>query len=153
MSGQSNAPSINNNNSSSNNTKTRKTQSQRVSSVFDLFASHVTKWTGSPGAFSLAFAVVLIWAVLGPLFQYSETWQLVINTGTTIITFLMVFLIQRSQNKDSQAVHSKLDGLLLPTKEARNEMIDVEDLSAEDLERLGQQFKTHQVQTQVHPTP
>ncbi|WP_412034085.1 low affinity iron permease family protein [Pollutimonas sp. M17] len=92
-------------------------------------------------AFSLAFLVVLAWAVSGPIFQYSETWQLVINTGTTIITFLMVFLIQQSQNKDSQAMHLKLDELLQSIKEARDEMIDIEDLSEEELQKLAEQFK------------
>ncbi|HWK71646.1 MAG TPA: low affinity iron permease family protein [Burkholderiaceae bacterium] len=109
--------------------------------VFDQCASHVTKWAGSPLAFSLAFLVVLAWAVSGPIFQYSETWQLVINTGTTIITFLMVFLIQQSQNKDSQAMHLKLDELLQSIKEARDEMIDIEDLSEEELQKLAEQFK------------
>lgn len=116
-------------------------QHRTVLHVFDQCASHVTKWAGSPLAFSLAFLVVLAWAVSGPIFQYSETWQLVINTGTTIITFLMVFLIQQSQNKDSQAMHLKLDELLQSIKEARDEMIDIEDLSEEELRKLAEQFK------------
>lgn len=122
------------------------TLSQRVLGGFDQFATHVTKWAGSPAAFSLAFALVLVWALSGHLFHYSETWQLVINTGTTIVTFLMVFLIQRSQNKDCQAVHVKLDELLRSIKDARNEMIDAEDLSAKDLEHLGQQFRNHKTE-------
>ncbi|MFW7340914.1 low affinity iron permease family protein [Pollutimonas sp. H1-120] len=113
----------------------------KILHVFDQCASHVTKWAGSPMAFSLAFLVVLGWAISGPLFDYSETWQLVINTGTTIVTFLMVFLIQQSQNKDSQAVHLKLDELLQSIKEARDEMIDIEDLSEEELQKLAEQFK------------
>lgn len=121
--------------------------SQRILGGFDRFATRVTKWAGSPMAFSLAFALVLVWALSGPLFHYSETWQLVINTGTTIVTFLMVFLIQRSQNKDCQAVHVKLDELLRSIKDARNEMIDAEDLSTEDLEHLGQQFRNHKAET------
>lgn len=113
----------------------------KILHVFDQFASHVTKWAGSPIAFSLAFLIVLGWALSGPLFDYSETWQLIINTGTTIVTFLMVFLIQQSQNKDSQAMHLKLDELLQSIKEARDEMIDIEDLSEEELEQLAEQFK------------
>lgn len=113
----------------------------KILHVFDQFASHVTKWAGSPIAFSMAFLVVLGWALSGPLFSYSETWQLIINTGTTIVTFLMVFLIQQSQNKDSQAMHLKLDELLQSIKEARDEMIDIEDLSEEELEQLAEQFK------------
>jgi|SRR5690606_2086352 low affinity Fe/Cu permease len=109
--------------------------------AFDRFASHVTRWAGSPLAFTLAFIVVLAWAISGPVFHYSETWQLVINTGTTIITFLMVFLIQQSQNKDSQAMHLKLDELLEAVKDAREEMIDIEDLSEEELQKLAEQFK------------
>lgn len=153
MISQPDGPPVNKSDIAPDSESTRKTLSQRIFAAFDRFASHVTKWAGSPVAFSLASAVVIIWAFSGPLFHYSETWQLVINTGTTIVTFLMVFLIQRSQNKDSQAVHLKLDELLHSIKEARDEMIDSEDLSAEDLERLGQQFKTHQGQTQEHPTP
>lgn len=121
--------------------------SRRILDAFDRFATRVTKWAGSAVAFSLAFGVVLAWAVSGPIFHYSETWQLVINTGTTIVTFLMVFLIQRSQNKDCQAVHLKLDELLRSMKEARNEMIDAEDLSAEELERLAKQFRVHEAET------
>jgi len=109
--------------------------------LFDEFASRVTKWAGSPVAFTLAFALVLVWAITGPIFHFSETWQLVINTGTTIVTFMMVFLIQQSQNKDCQAVHLKLDELLHAMKGARDDMIDIESLTPEDLERLGEQFK------------
>jgi low affinity Fe/Cu permease len=108
---------------------------------FDAFASAVTKWTGSPLVFALAVASVLIWAITGPVFHYSETWQLVINTGTTIITFLMVFLIQQSQNKDSQAIHLKLDELLHAMENARNEMIDIENLTEGELKKLAEQFK------------
>jgi low affinity Fe/Cu permease len=122
--------------------RNRRGESQhKLLRAFDRFATHVTKWAGSPLAFTLAFIVVLAWAVSGPVFHYSETWQLVINTGTTIITFLMVFLIQQSQNKDSQAMHLKLDELLEAVKDAREEMIDIEDLSEEELQKLAEQFK------------
>jgi low affinity Fe/Cu permease len=113
----------------------------RVMAAFDRFASVVTKKAGSPIAFALAVCMVVVWAVTGPLFDYSETWQLVINTGTTIVTFLMVFVIQQSQNKDCQAVHLKLDELLKAEKNARNEMIDIEYLSEEQLQQLEAQFK------------
>nr|WP_179594061.1 low affinity iron permease family protein [Cupriavidus plantarum] len=104
--------------------------------LFDRFAGAATRQAGSPAAFALAVAVVLIWAISGPLFGFSETWQLVINTGTTIITFLMVFLIQQSQNKDSTAVHLKLNELLASHKEASNHLISIEDLDEEELRQL-----------------
>ena len=100
---------------------------------FDRFASSVTRLVGSPFAFCVAFLTVLVWAVSGPLFQFSENWQLVINTGTTIVTFLMVFLIQQSQNKDSVAIHLKLNELLAANREASNRMIGIEDLDEQDL--------------------
>jgi low affinity Fe/Cu permease len=130
---------------SQNHTRTgdspSKTFRHRMLRAFDRFASHVTRWVGSPLAFALAFLAVLAWAISGPIFAYSETWQLVINTATTIITFLIVFLIQQSQNKDSQAVHLKLDELLSSLKDAREDMIDIEDLSEEELKRLAKRFK------------
>jgi len=127
--------------------QSRKTASQWIMGIFDRFASHITKWAGSPAAFSLAFALICVWGVSGPFFHYSETWQLVVNTGTTIVTFLMVFLIQRSQNKDCQAVHVKLDELIRSMKGARNEIIDAENLPDEDLQHLGRQFQTHRTDT------
>ncbi|RZJ65603.1 MAG: low affinity iron permease family protein [Flavobacterium sp.] len=105
-------------------------------SVFEIFASKVTKATGSTGAFLVAFAVVIVWAVTGPVFNYSETWQLVINTGTTIVTFLMVFLIQKSQNKDSMAIQIKLNELVASHEFASNRLIDVEDLSERELQTI-----------------
>ncbi len=117
------------------------TLSHKLLNAFDAFATHVTKWAGSPVAFTLALAAVLIWALAGPMFGYSETWQLVINTGTTIVTFLMVFLIQQSQNKDCRAVHLKLDELLHAIKNAREDMIDIENFSEEELDRLAEEFK------------
>jgi low affinity Fe/Cu permease len=101
--------------------------------VFDSFASKVTKITGSPYAFIGAFLVIIIWVITGPIFNFSDTWQLVINTGTTIITFLMVFVIQQSQNKDTLAIHLKLNELIACTKAASNRLIDVEDLTEDEL--------------------
>jgi low affinity Fe/Cu permease len=105
-------------------------------SVFEKFSTKITKATGSPYAFITAFLIVIIWGVTGPLFDYSDTWQLVINTGTTIITFLMVFIIQQSQNKDTMAIQLKLNELIAATKGASNRLIDVEDLSEKELETL-----------------
>ncbi|MEO8542001.1 MAG: low affinity iron permease family protein [Betaproteobacteria bacterium] len=104
-----------------------------VLTAFDHFASRVTRSAGSPLAFCAALLLVLVWAALGPLFSYSENWQLVINTGTTIITFLMVFLIQQSQNKDSVALHLKLNELLAANRKASNRMIGIEGLDEQDL--------------------
>jgi len=96
----------------------------------------VTAWTGSSWAFAVAAAVILIWLITGPLFHFSDTWQLVINTGTTIVTFLMVFLIQRTQNKDSLAIQLKLNEIVAAIPGASNRLIDIEDLSEADLVRL-----------------
>lgn len=101
--------------------------------IFEKFSARVTALAGSSGAFLLAFAIVLIWALTGPLFGFSETWQLVINTGTTIVTFLMVFLIQKSQNKDSLAIQLKLNELVASNKYASNRLVSVEDLTEEEL--------------------
>lgn len=100
---------------------------------FDAFATKVAKATGTTWAFVGAFSIVLLWAVTGPMFQYSDNWQLVINTGTTIITFLMVFLIQKAQNKDSLAIQLKLNELVASHKQASNRLIDVEDLTEEEM--------------------
>lgn len=103
------------------------------------------KWTahaaGQPKTFLLAATVVLIWAVTGPLFAFSSTWQLVINTGTTIVTFLMVFLIQSTQNRDSVAVQIKLDELILVTRNAHNVLLDLEELTEDDLDRIRGQYE------------
>ncbi|CAB3628031.1 low affinity iron permease family protein [Achromobacter pestifer] len=104
---------------------------------FDHFAAHVTKWAGSPIAFGLALIAVVVWGVSGPAFGYSENWQLVINTGTTIVTFLMVFLIQQTQNKDSEALHLKLDELLIALKGADEGLVDVERLDEDRLLALA----------------
>ncbi|HVW00192.1 MAG TPA: low affinity iron permease family protein [Planctomycetaceae bacterium] len=107
---------------------------------FRQFARVAAMAAGSAWAFWIAVAIVLIWGVTGPIFRYSDTWQLVINTGTTIITFLMVFLIQNAQNRDGKAVQLKLDEIIRALKNARNELIDLEELSDEQLTRLQQEF-------------
>lgn len=107
---------------------------------FRALAVKTAYYTGRPIAFSAAVAIVLLWAVTGPLFHYSDTWQLVINTGTTIITFLMVFLIQATQNRDTTAIQLKLDELILASK-ARNALIAVEELTDEELDQLKQKIK------------
>jgi len=104
--------------------------------IFEKFSNWATRFTGSSTAFIAATTIVVIWAVTGPLFNYSETWQLVINTGTTIITFLMVFLIQKSQNKDSKAIQIKLNELIAANEKASNRIVDIEDLTEKELDQL-----------------
>lgn len=111
-----------------------------MNDLFRKFASGTSKAAGSSWAFLLAVLLVVVWAATGPVFKYSQTWQLVINTGTTIITFLMVFLIQNTQNRDSAAIHLKLDELLRSTENATNSLIDSEHLSDQDLENLRAVF-------------
>src|SRR5260370_27159416 len=106
------------------------------------FATTVTHWAGSTAGFIGAVVVILIWAATGPIFHWSDTWQLVINTGTTIITFLMVFLIQRSQNKDSLAIQLKLNELVAAIQGASNLLIDIEDLTEEELRILHGHYRT-----------
>lgn len=108
--------------------------------LFERFANAATAFTGSSSAFIIAVLVVIIWAVTGPVFNYSETWQLVINTGTTIITFLMVFLIQKAQNKDGKAIQLKLNELIAASKQASNRMVDIEDLTEKELDQLHDYF-------------
>ena len=105
-------------------------------SFFGRLAESITKYSGSTAAFLTAVSIVLIWACTGPLFHFSETWQLVINTGTTIVTFLMVFLIQRAQNKDSLVLHLKLNELLAATQGASNRLINAQDFSEEEIRTL-----------------
>jgi low affinity Fe/Cu permease len=103
---------------------------------FRHFATRISAIVGSPWAFILAVTVILAWALSGPLFDFSDTWQLVINTSTTVVTFLIVFLIQNTQNRDARAIHLKLDELIRSVKDARNTLIDLENLSDEEIERL-----------------
>jgi low affinity Fe/Cu permease len=111
------------------------------SNVFRRFAQAVSTAAGRPWTFVAAVALILAWGVSGPLFHFSDTWQLVINTSTTIVTFLMVFLIQNTQNRDTEALRLKLDELILATQAARNEFVRVEDMNDEDLQRLEDDLK------------
>jgi low affinity Fe/Cu permease len=108
--------------------------------ALERFSSLVAHWTGSSAAFAIACGVIVVWAATGPLFAFSDTWQLVINTGTTIVTFLMVFLIQRAQNKDARAIQMKLNELVAAMEGASNRLIDVEDLSEEELDTLHRYY-------------
>jgi low affinity Fe/Cu permease len=110
--------------------------------LFERFANTATKFTGSSPAFIGAAAIVFLWAVTGPVFKYSETWQLFINTGTTIITFLMVFLIQKAQNKDGKAIQLKLNELIAAHDHASNRMVDIEDLTEDELDQLHKFYVT-----------
>jgi low affinity Fe/Cu permease len=117
---------------------------------FSRFAHSVSLWTGHPAAFLLALAVVIVWIVTGPMFNYSDTWQLVINTGTTIVTFLMVFLIQNTQNRDTLAIQLKLSELVLAMKGAENKFAAIEDLSDEELEQLRNDCRARAETTRQH---
>ncbi|MGF6174738.1 low affinity iron permease family protein [Ensifer sp. 4252] len=110
--------------------------------AFSRFSNAVSRRSGKPSTFALAVGAVLLWAATGPIFNFSETWQLVVNTGTTIITFLMVFVLQNSQNRDSAALQAKLDELIL-TSSAENEYIGIEKLEEHELERLTELLKEH----------
>ena len=110
-------------------------------SRFAQFANSAARTAGHPRAFMIAVAIILAWAASGPLFRYSDTWQLVINTGTTIVTFLMVFLIQNTQNRDAHAIHLKLDELIRANKNARNKLLALEDMSDEELRSLQREFE------------
>lgn len=137
----------------------QKRKVSKLKLLFDRFSTATTRITGRPVTFILALLVVLVWAATGPMFNYSETWQLIINTGTTIITFLMVFIIQQSQNKDTVALHLKLNELIAANKAASNRLIDVEDLTEDELialkqfyielselaEKEGELFSTHSI--------
>jgi len=112
----------------------------RLNVALEKFSHHATAWTGSTWAFSVALAIIIIWAVTGPLFGFSDTWQLVINTGTTIVTFLMVFLIQRTQNKDSLAIQVKLDELLASQPGASNTLINLEDWDEDEIVAIHKRF-------------
>ena len=107
-----------------------------IRAIFDQVSNKVTKATGTPAAFLVAAGIVIVWGMSGPLFGFSDTWQLVINTGTTIITFLMVFIIQQSQNKDTMAIQLKLNELIASNEKASNRLIDIEDLTDEELQTL-----------------
>jgi low affinity Fe/Cu permease len=117
-----------------------RTKVNPISRRLESFSRAVTAWTGGTAAFGIACGVILVWIVTGPLFGFSDTWQLVINTGTTIVTFLMVFLIQRAQNKDSLAIQLKLNELVAAMVGASNRLIDVEDLTEQELRTLHDHY-------------
>jgi low affinity Fe/Cu permease len=113
----------------------------RPASLFGAFASKTSQLTGKPITFLLATAIVIVWAATGPIFHYSDTWQLVINTGTTIVTFLMVFLIQNTQNRDTVALQLKLDELIIATSKAHNNIVGIEDATEEEIEQEKKQLQ------------
>lgn len=113
----------------------------RLGQLLERFSRKATEATGTSSAFILALLVIVVWIITGPLFHFSDTWQLVINTGTTIVTFLMVFLIQRSQNKDALAIHLKLNEIVAAVEGASNRLIDVEDLSEEEIKILHMYYQ------------
>jgi low affinity Fe/Cu permease len=112
----------------------------RTRDAFHIFARQSSSVLGSAWAFIIAIAIIVVWAITGPTFHFSDTWQLIINTGTTIVTFLMVFLIQNTQNRDAKAAHLKLDELIRALKGARNHLVDLEKLPDEELKKLEEQF-------------
>ena len=121
-----------------------------VSDAFRVFARRSSNVLGSPWAFVMAILVIVVWAATGPTFHFSDTWQLIINTGTTIVTFLMVFIIQNTQNRDAKAVHLKLDEIIRAIKGARNELVDLEELSDQDLKKLEEQFRRLREKAENH---
>jgi len=108
---------------------------------FHVFATHAANWVGTKWAFMVALLTIVVWLISGPYFHYSDTWQLIINTGTTVITFLVVFLIQNTQNRDARAIHLKLDEIIQSIDKAHNEMIDIEHLSDAELQRLAEKYQ------------
>ena len=125
----------------SDQTKPDAGERTRIADLFHKFAHRTSVAVGSPWAAVLAMTSIVVWAASGPLFGFSDTWQLVINTSTTIITFLMVFLIQNTQNRDAQVMQLKLDELIRALKEARNDLIDLEEMSEDELSKLEEEFR------------
>jgi low affinity Fe/Cu permease len=121
-----------------------------VRDAFRVFARRISATLGSAWAFVGALFIIVVWAITGPTFHFSDTWQLIINTGTTIVTFLMVFLIQNTQNRDAKAMHLKLDEVIRALKRARNEMVDLEELSDEELNKLEDQFRRVRTKAENH---
>ena len=115
-------------------------QTKPLSQTFERFSEQVTHWAGSTAGFMAGLGIVVVWALLGPIFHFSDTWQLVINTGTTIVTFLMVFVIQNTQSRDTQAMQLKLDELIRVNEMARNSLINLEEMSEDDVERMKAAF-------------
>src|SRR6201989_535197 len=128
-------------NNDSTHAKRSRQKSRKQKGGFRFFARAAARWTRRPTTFAIAALVVIVWAATGPLFHFSDTWQLVINTGTTIVTFLMVFLIQNTQNRDATAMHLKIDELITAVKTAHNEMIDIEELDEKELDALREDYE------------
>jgi low affinity Fe/Cu permease len=118
----------------------RKASRPKLGDALEKLSLAATRWAGGSWAFALAVGIILVWGVTGPIFGFSDTWQLVINTGTTIVTFLMVFLIQRAQNKESKAIHLKLNEIVAAMQGASNHLIDVENLDEKEIETLHEHF-------------
>ena len=116
-------------------------KSNKLSQILERFSLKATKATGTSMSFILALSVIVVWGFTGPMFHFSDTWQLVINTGTTIVTFLMVFAIQASQNRDSEAIQVKLDELIRSIKGAQNNLLDLEELEEDEIERLRKKYR------------
>jgi low affinity Fe/Cu permease len=125
---------------------------RKASTLFARMANATAAWSGKPAAFLIALAVVLVWGISGPIFHYSDTWQLVINTGTTIVTFLMVFLIQNTQNHDTQALQVKLSELILAMKDADNKVADIEDATDDELQKAQEKVKRKASKRNDNPT-
>ena len=123
---------------------------RKVRELFQLFSQKTSGAVGTPWAFMGAVAVIVVWALCGPLYHYSDTWQLVVNTSTTIVTFLMVFLIQNTQNRDAKAIHLKLDELIRAKKGARNALVDLENCTDEELEQIEREFKRIREHSALH---
>lgn len=119
----------------------RQKKGNKLSEMLERFSLRATRDTGTSSAFIIALAIIIVWGFTGPLFKFSDTWQLVINTGTTIVTFLMVFLIQRTQNKDALAIHLKLNEIVAALDGASNRLIDVEDLTEEEIKTLHKHYQ------------
>jgi low affinity Fe/Cu permease len=129
----------------------------KVNDLFRAFSRNAALAVGSAWAFIIAITVIVVWGATGPMFHFSDTWQLIINTGTTIVTFLMVFLIQNTQNRDGKAIQLKLDELIRALEGARNKLVDLEDLSDEELKKLQKEFqrlhrRSQETDTQVEKT-
>ena len=117
------------------------TNGNRTETGFHIFAMRAANWVGTKWAFLAALLVIVLWLVSGPYFRYSDTWQLIINTGTTVVTFLVVFLIQNTQNRDARAIYLKLDEIIKAIDNAQNEMIDIEHLSDDELQNLANKYQ------------
>jgi low affinity Fe/Cu permease len=120
---------------------------------FRIFANRIAEWVGSPTAFVLGLGIIVLWALTGPLFDYSDTWQLVVNTATTVVTFLMVFVIQNTQNRDARAIHLKLDELIRGVKGARTAMVALENSTDEELAELQSEFERLHRRLSAHAGP